>query len=98
MFRRYSTNPDVQIELTINDLDVLAREGDSVAAVVLAQGLTHSRTTPVSGAPRAPYCLMGVCYDCLMVIDGVPNQRACMTQVKPGMKIQTQNGEGNLDE
>ena len=68
--------------------------GESVAAAVLAHGLVHTRSTPVSGKPRAPCCMMGVCFDCLMEIDGKPNRQACMVRVEEGMTIRRQRGAG----
>jgi D-hydroxyproline dehydrogenase subunit gamma len=47
------------------------------------------RTTPVSGAQRGPFCMMGVCFDCLVEIDEQPNCQACTTRVAPGMRIVT---------
>ena len=66
--------------------------GENAAATALLAGLEHTRTTPVSGAPRAPYCMMGVCFECLMEIDGVPNRQACMTRVRDGMTLRRQQG------
>jgi predicted molibdopterin-dependent oxidoreductase YjgC len=68
--------------------------GASVAAAVLARGLIPTRSTPVSGQPRAPFCMMGVCFDCVMEIDGRPNRQACMVQVREGMRIRRQRGVG----
>lgn len=96
MFRRLDTDSGEPVNVTVNGQPVQARRGETVAAAVLAQGLTHTRSTAVSGAPRAPLCLMGVCFDCLMVIDGRPNQRACMTTVSEGMRIESQQGAGKL--
>jgi hypothetical protein len=70
-----------------------ARPTDSVAAAMLAAGVDHCRTTPVSGAPRAPYCMMGVCFDCLVVIDGVGNRQGCLVRVREGMRIEVQRGK-----
>ena len=70
MFKRLHES-GAAVSLTIDGVAVTARAGDSVAAALLAAGRTHCRTTPVSGAPRAPYCMMGVCFDCLVTIDGV---------------------------
>ena len=64
----------------------------SLAASLLASGLRRSRTTPVSGAPRAPYCMMGVCFECLMEVDGVPSQQTCRIPVAAGLKVRTQEG------
>jgi len=66
-----------------------ARPGDTVAAALLAAGRTVFRTTPVTGTARGPYCLMGMCFDCLVTIDGVPNRQACLELVAPGMRIET---------
>ncbi len=60
--------------------------GANLAAALLAAGVGHLRRTPGSGAPRAPFCMMGACYDCLVVIDGVQRQ-ACMTEVADGMAV-----------
>lgn len=69
-----------------------ARAGDSVAAAVLAAGHLSTRTTPVSGRGRGPFCLMGVCFDCLMEIDGEPNRQACLVEVREGMRVRRMLG------
>jgi succinate dehydrogenase/fumarate reductase-like Fe-S protein len=70
---------------------VEAYEGETVAAVLLARGEIATRTTP-RGEPRGFFCGMGVCFDCLMIIDGVPNTRACMTWVRDGLDARRQDG------
>jgi len=92
MFRRL---PDVALDpvaITVDGRSVAARAGDTVAAALLAAGIDHCRLTPVSGAPRAPYCLMGVCFECLVTIDGVGNKQSCLIPVRTGMRIETQRG------
>lgn len=96
MFRRLEKNPDECVTIYIDGQPYTAPAGETVAAAVLASGIGSTRTTPVSNAPRAPFCLMGVCYDCLMVIDGQPNQRACKERVHEGMTIERQHGPGIL--
>jgi len=59
----------------------------------LLAGATSTRTTAVSEAPRAPYCMMGVCFECLMEIDGAPNQQACLVPVAENMRINRQPGK-----
>jgi hypothetical protein len=59
---------------------------------MLAAGLMCTRTTPVTGAPRGPFCMMGVCFECLVTIDGRGSQQACLVIVAPGMRIDTQHG------
>jgi D-hydroxyproline dehydrogenase subunit gamma len=71
---------------------ITANPGDSVAAALLASDAGPFRSTPVSGAPRAPHCMMGVCFECLVEIDGVPNRQACLTQAAQGMQIRHQHG------
>jgi D-hydroxyproline dehydrogenase subunit gamma len=73
-----------------------ARAGDSVAVALLAAGITTTRTTPVSGAPRGPFCLMGACFECLAEVDGRPNTQTCMTQVADGMRVRRQDGARTL--
>ncbi len=93
MFQRLH-DPDADIvSLSVDGIPIDARAGDSVAAALLAAGIVSCRTTPVSGAPRAPYCMMGVCFDCLVTIDGVGNRQACLVRVRHGMRVETQRGK-----
>ena len=92
MFRRLGDKGATLI-LKVDGREIRARDGDTVAAALLAAGIKHIRTTPVSGAPRAPYCLMGVCFDCLVMIDGVGSRQACLVPVREGMTVETQQGK-----
>ena len=85
-----ATEPFIDVEFDGRRLSVLGQR--SVAAALLAAGVSRFRSTPVSGAPRAPYCMMGVCFECLLDIDGVANAQACLVTVQPGMKIRSQEG------
>jgi predicted molibdopterin-dependent oxidoreductase YjgC len=96
MFRRLPDDPRPAVTIDLDGEAVAARDGDTVAAAVLAAGVGYSRTTPVSGRPRLPYCMMGVCFDCLMEIDGVPNRQACMVRVRDGMKVRRQSGARDI--
>ena len=80
------------VEVTVNGKTVQCRKGDSVAAALIAAGFSDCRDTPVKEVPRGPFCMMGVCYDCLVMIDDRPNQQGCMTPVRAGMKIERQHG------
>jgi predicted molibdopterin-dependent oxidoreductase YjgC len=82
-----------EMTVTIDGEPVVAYAGESVAAVLLAEGSPATRVTR-GGAPRGVFCGMGVCFDCLVVVDGVPNTRACMTWVREGMAISRQEGFG----
>ena len=74
---------------------VEAYPGESIAAALLAAGRRHCRLTPRRGHPRGYFCGMGLCWDCVVTIDGRPNLRACMTPAEPGMKVETQRGLGS---
>jgi predicted molibdopterin-dependent oxidoreductase YjgC len=91
MFKRLpEAGPTVPV--TIDGRQFAARAGDSVAATLFAAGVKACRTTPVSGAARGPFCMMGVCFDCLVTIDGRPNQQGCLIPVREGMRIERQSG------
>jgi D-hydroxyproline dehydrogenase subunit gamma len=92
MFRRLPEAAGKSISLTIDGKRAQARDGDTVAAALLASGIDHCRTTPVSGARRAPYCMMGVCFECLVTIDGIGNRQACLIPAREGMRVETQTG------
>lgn len=85
------------VTLALDGRSVTAYEGESVAALLLAEGHVATRRTP-SGEPRGVYCGMGVCFDCLVVVDGVPNTRACVTWVREGMDVRRQEGLRPLGE
>jgi predicted molibdopterin-dependent oxidoreductase YjgC len=74
---------------------VTAVEGDTVASALLAAGHRVFRTMPKTDDPRGGFCFVGRCADCLMIIDGVPSVRACMTPVAEGMTVRTQRGPGD---
>jgi predicted molibdopterin-dependent oxidoreductase YjgC len=84
------------VTLFIDDLQVIAQKGDSVALAVLNSGLTPFRRTPVSGAPRAPLCLMGVCFECLVDVNSKRNVQSCMVEVEPGMQVRRLKGAPSL--
>ena len=97
MFQRLPLEgPLATVPITIDGEPVEARRGDTVAATMLIFGSGHCRTTAVSGAPRAPYCMMGVCFDCLVTIDGVGNRQGCLERVREGMKVERQHGKREL--
>ncbi len=95
MFRRIEPAA-ADIRFSYEGREIVAQPGDSVATALLLAGETSLRTTPISGSARAPYCMMGVCFECLMEIDGVGNRQACLTPVKAGMQVQRQRGAREL--
>ena len=76
---------------------VEALEGETIAAALLAVGQNALRTTERLGEPRGVFCNMGVCFDCLVEVDGHANLRACQTVVRAGMQVRAQNGRGYRD-
>jgi predicted molibdopterin-dependent oxidoreductase YjgC len=84
------------VSLTFNEQVLTVPAGSSVAAALLMSGVTRFRATPVSESPRAPYCMMGVCFECLVEIDGVPNRQSCLIEVADGMRIHSQEGARDL--
>lgn len=90
MLVRVNDRPMRAVNLTIDGRPFEACAGDSVAAALLASGTASGRVSSVSGSARGPYCLMGVCFECLVAIDGVGNRQACMVEVRDGMRIETQ--------
>jgi len=94
---RLSADDTTQIHFQFEGRPLSARRGDTVAAALLATGHWGFRTTAVSGASRGPFCMMGVCFDCLMEIDGVANRQACMIEVRDGMQVKRQIGAAQVD-
>ncbi|NRF67525.1 (2Fe-2S)-binding protein [Aquincola sp. S2] len=92
LFRPISAAADASVDVEFNGRPLTVPGQASLAAALLAAGVVRFRSTPVSGAPRAPYCMMGVCFECLLEIDGVANAQACLVQVEAGMKIRSQEG------
>lgn len=93
MFRPIATSPArPAVTLQVQGQAVTARAGDTLAMALLNAGVVAFRHTPVSGQPRAPLCLMGVCFDCLVEVDGQQNVQACMVEVREGMQVRLPTG------
>lgn len=71
------------------------RPGQSVGAALTAHGVRAWRTTRREGRPRGLFCGIGVCFDCLVTVQGRPNQRACLVVAEPGLRVETQEGMGS---
>ncbi len=91
---RLISSETVRIEYEGQEIEVPG--GISVAAAVLGHTPDHyCRHSLKSGEKRAPYCLIGVCHECFMEINGRPYQQACLTMVEDGMKIRKQDFGGD---
>jgi len=74
--------------ITVNGQPVAAYPGESIATVLAAAGFRAFRKTDANNSPRGIFCGMGICFDCLVTVDGLPNQRACMTEAREGTIIE----------
>jgi predicted molibdopterin-dependent oxidoreductase YjgC len=75
--------------------EITAAAGQSVGAALIAAGYRSWRTTRHAGTPRGVFCGIGICFDCLVVVNGRPNQRACLTEVRDGDIVEPQVGTGH---
>jgi len=90
--------PPRKVSFRFDDETIEAWEGETVATALLASGVVITGLRPASGRARGPYCLIGVCHECLVEIDGRSNQRACVTTVHPNMKVNRPTGLPRLKE
>jgi predicted molibdopterin-dependent oxidoreductase YjgC len=70
--------------------ELQAPEGMNLAAALLSNGELEFRESPVTGAPRGPFCMMGACFECLVAIDGKSDRQACMVEVAENMEVRRQ--------
>ena len=80
------------VSFTFDGREMRGYEGEPVAAALRAEGVLKHRETARLHKPRGIFCAIGRCTDCVMVVDGVPNTRTCITPLKAGMKVETQYG------
>lgn len=93
MFRSLTDPGEQTLTIHIDGQAFAAAPGESVAAVIMRMDRPVCRTTPRQEQPRAPFCLMGVCFECLAVVDGNPSTQTCLTPVRDGMRIERQNSK-----
>ncbi len=86
--------PRKRVYIKVDGNKVEALEGESILAVLLANGIRVCRYTKKRNEPRRLFCAIGRCTDCVMTVDGVPNVRTCVTLAEEGMSIETQRGLG----
>jgi len=78
-----------QITMTVNGTPVVVPSGATVAVAMVLAGVACR--TSVSGEPRGPLCGMGICFECRVVIGGVPHRRSCQVMCEQGMQVTTEN-------
>lgn len=81
------------VTVMVDGTPVQAYLGETIAGALLANGKRAWRHTP-QGEPRGLFCGMGICFDCIVTVDGVPNVRACLTPVADGMQVETEEPRG----
>jgi len=89
---------DKRVRVEVDGREIWAREGEPIAATLMANKIKHFRFSSKYSQPRGLFCAIGRCTDCVMTVDGKPNVRTCVTPVKAGMKIKTQKGLGTWPE
>jgi predicted molibdopterin-dependent oxidoreductase YjgC len=94
---RAGTPDGEPVELTFEGEPIPAYSSDTIASALLASGIRTFTVTEVAGEQRGGYCFVGRCADCLVVVDGKANQRACVTPVRAGMDVRIQHGHGAMD-
>ena len=82
------------VQITVDGKKYMARNGEVIAAVLMANGIMVHRHTAKLHEPRGIYCGIGQCTDCVMTVNGKPNVRTCITPVEEGMVVETQEGIG----
>jgi glycine/D-amino acid oxidase-like deaminating enzyme len=83
----------LSVRIRFDGREIEALPGETIAAALAASDIVAVRSAR-SGAPRGPFCGMGVCFDCLVTVDGRPSQRACLTKVEAGMDIRSSPDAG----
>jgi len=89
MFRRLKPVTN-DITIYLDDRPITVAAGDTVAAALLAAGVTDFRSSAVIGESREPHCMIGNCYECLVEIDDLPDRQACLVPVAAGMRVRRQ--------
>jgi D-hydroxyproline dehydrogenase subunit gamma len=85
------------VRIHVDGQSVRARTGTSLAIALMEAGIAPLRRTEISGAPRSPLCLMGVCFECLCEVDGRHNVQACLVPVADGMRVALSQGARPMD-
>lgn len=87
-----------KVKFTFDGKEVEGYEGEPIAAALRDLGVKIHRYTARQHKPRGIFCAIGRCTDCVMIVDGKPNIRTCVTPLKEGMTVETQYGISRKDE
>lgn len=93
----YDDGEREKVSISFDGKVITVYKGEMIAAALMANGVYKFRHTEKLNKPRGIYCAIGRCTDCVMIVDGIPNVRTCVTEVKEGMKVETQYGRGKWE-
>ncbi|MFF3563183.1 (2Fe-2S)-binding protein [Streptomyces sp. NPDC002574] len=88
--------PGPAFTVTLDGREIPVLPGRTVAAALWSAGVVAWRTTRTGGEPRGVFCGIGVCFDCLVTVNGRPGQRACVVEARPGDIIETDGTDGTV--
>jgi len=98
MFKPMAGSPaGSRVTIEVDGSPLTVRAGLSLALALMEAAIVPLRRTPVTGAPRSPLCLMGVCFECLCEIDGRQNVQSCMIEVADGMRVRLSTGARRVE-
>ncbi len=100
MFKRLDEDPGRLVDVRVDGEIHRMPEGDNLAAQLLLLNDMPFRIAETDASPRAPHCMIGSCFECLVEIDGQKNQQACMAQVRAGVRVRRQlqtDGDGDSE-
>ena len=83
-----------EVEFFYNGEPMIGLEGEPIAMALKNNGILVTRYTIKNHEPRGMFCAIGRCTDCVMVVNGIPNTRTCITPLEEGMRVETQDGKG----
>lgn len=86
------------VKFTYDGKTLEGYEGEPIASALRVAGVMAHRYTAMKHEPRGVFCAIGRCTDCVMVVDGKPNVRTCITPLAEGMTVETQYGVSNKKE
>lgn len=98
MFTRSDDEKSKPVLFYLNGRQVQGQESDTIASALLLNGIATNRKSVLANQPRGPACLMGVCYECLVTINGKHNQQACQHLIEEGMRVETSTEAGSYDQ
>lgn len=78
-----------RVKLLVNGNEIPAYKGETILAALMAAGIKTLKRSPLNNDPRGALCGMGVCFECMVTVNGIPNIRSCMTEVENNMEIET---------